>query len=73
MLQIRDAWRELQAEQGEEREDVFRIVAAVGVVAANRDIALVIQQAVEDMQRLACRRRDYLGEERGKTVGDVRI
>ena len=73
VLQIRKAWRELEAEQGKEREDVFRIAAAVGVVAANRDIALVIQQAVEDMQSLARRRRDYLGEERRKTVGDVRI
>jgi hypothetical protein len=73
VLQVRDAWRELEAEQGEECEDVFRIAAAVGVVAANRDIALVIQQAVEDMQSLARRRRDYLGEERRKTIGDVRI
>ena len=73
VLQIRKAWRELEAEQGKEREDVFRIAAAVGVVTANRDIALVIQQAVENMQSLARRRRDYLGEERRKTIGDVRI
>ena len=39
MLQIRNARRELKTEQGKEREDVFRIDAAVGVVAANRDIA----------------------------------
>ena len=32
------------------------ITAAVGVVAADRDVALVIEQPVKDMQGLACRR-----------------
>ena len=49
------------------------IAAAVGVVAANRNLALVIQEAVEDMQGLACRRRDHLGVERGEAVGEVGV
>jgi hypothetical protein len=41
VLQVRDARRELKAEQGKERKDVIGVAAAVGVVAADRDIALV--------------------------------
>ena len=73
VLQVRDARYKLKAKQSEEREDVIRIAAAVGVVAANRDLALVIQEAVEDMQSLARRRRDHLGVERGEAVGEVRV
>ena len=50
---------------------MFRIAAAIGVVAADRHIALVIQEAVKDMQGFACRRRDHLGVERGEAVGEV--
>ena len=32
------------------------VTAAVGVVAADRDVALVIEQPVKDMQGFACRR-----------------
>src|SRR6516164_5856378 len=73
VLQVRNAWGELKAEQGKEREDVIGVAAAVGVVAAHRHIALVIQKAVKDMQGLARRRRDHLGVERRKTVGEVRV
>jgi hypothetical protein len=38
VLQIRDARRKLKAKQSEEREDMIGISAAVGVVAANRDL-----------------------------------
>ena len=71
VLQVRDARRELKAEQGEEREDVIGVAAAVRVVAAGRNLALVIQEAVKDMQGLACRRRDHLGVERGEAIGEV--
>src|SRR5262249_52743808 len=47
VLQVWDARRKLKAEQSEEREDVIGIATAVGVMAANRDLALVIQEAVE--------------------------
>src|SRR3954469_24286033 len=73
VLQVRDTWRELKAEQGKERKDVFGIAAAVGVMTAHRDLALVIQEAVEDVQGLARRRCDYLGVERGETVGEVGV
>jgi hypothetical protein len=70
--QIRDARGELKAEQGKEREDVFRIAAVVGVVA-HRHLALMVQEAVEDMPGLARRRRNHLGVERRKTVREVRV
>ena len=49
------------------------ITAAVGVVAADRDVALVIEQPVKDMQGLACRRRDHFRVERGIAIGEVRV
>ena len=52
VLQVRDARRELEAEQGAEREDMVGIAAAVGMVATGRDLALMIEQRVEHMQRL---------------------
>ena len=70
VLQVWDARRKLKAEQSEEREDVIGIATAVGVMAANRDLALVIQEAVEDMQSLARCRCDHLGVERGEAVGE---
>jgi hypothetical protein len=73
VLQVRNAWGKLKAEQGKEREDVIGVAAAVGVVAARRHIALVIQEAVKDMQGLARRHRDHLSVERRKTVGKVRV
>ena len=63
VLQVRDAWRELEAQQSAEGEDMVGIAAAVGVVAADRDLALVVEQRVQHMQRLARGRRDQLGEE----------
>ncbi len=50
---------ELKAEQGEEREDVIGIAAAVGVVAADRGLALVIQEAIKDMRGLARSMRSF--------------
>ena len=73
VLQVRNARRELEAEQGAERKDMVGIAAAIGVVAAGRDLALVIEQRVEHMQRLACRRRDHLGVERRVAVGEVGV
>src|ERR1044071_6632395 len=70
VLQVRDTRRELKAEQGEERKDVFGIAAAVSVVTAHRDFALVVQEPVEDMQSLARRRRDHLGVERSEAGGE---
>ena len=41
--------RELEAEQGEKSKNVLGITTAVGVVATDGDVALVIEQPVEDM------------------------
>ena len=69
VLQVRNAWRELEAEQGAEREDVVGFAAAVGVMAADLNLALVIEQRVQHMQRLARRRRDQFGEVRSVAIG----
>src|SRR3954447_2057135 len=73
VLQVWDARRELKAEQGEERKDVLGIAAAVSVVTADCDIAVVVQQTVKDMQSFARRCRDHLGMERRVAVGEVRV
>jgi hypothetical protein len=46
---------------------------AVGMVATDRDLALMIEQRIEHMQRLACRCRDQLGEERPVAVGEMGV
>jgi hypothetical protein len=43
------------------------------VVATDGDVALVIEQPVEDMQGFACRRRDHFRVERGIAIGEVRV
>ena len=73
VLQVRNAWRELEAEQGAEREDVIGFTAAVRVMAADLDLALMIEQRVQDMQRLARRRRDHFREEWSVAVGKVSV
>jgi hypothetical protein len=49
------------------------ITAAVGVVAADRNVALVIEQPVKDMQGFACGRCDHFRVERGIAIGEVRV
>src|SRR5690349_19928895 len=60
-LHIRDPRCELKPEQGEEREDMVGIAAAIGVVAAGRDLALVVEQPIEHMHGFAGGCRDHLG------------
>ena len=69
----RHARRELESEQGAQRENMIRITSAIRVVTNGNDLALVIEQAIQDMQRLAGRRRDHLGVERGITVGHMSV
>ena len=73
MLEVRDARRELEAKQAAQREDMVGIAAAIGVVPSRRDLALMIEQRVEHVQRLARRRRDQLGVERRVAIGEVRV
>jgi hypothetical protein len=49
------------------------IAAAIGVVAASRDLALVVEQSVEHMRGFAGGRRDHLSVERRVSVGEVRV
>jgi hypothetical protein len=49
------------------------IAAAVGMVATDRDLALMIEQRIERMQRLARRCRNQLGEERPVAVGEMGV
>ena len=73
VLQVRDARRELEAQQGAQREDMVGITAAIGVVPPGGDLALVVEQRVQHMQRLARRRRDQLGVEWPVAIRDVRV
>jgi hypothetical protein len=73
VLQVGDARREAEAEQGAQREDVLGIAAAVGVVARGGGLAPVVEQAVEDVDGLARGRRDDLRVERGVAVGEVGV
>jgi len=70
-LQVWDPWRELEAEQGKKSKNMLGITAAIGVVAADDDLALVIEQSVKDMQGFARRRRDHFGVEWGIAIGEV--
>src|SRR5439155_26258622 len=72
-LQIGDSRRELEPEQGAEGEDMVGITAAIGMVAAGHDLALVVEQPVKDMRGFAGGRRNHLGGERGVAVGEVRV
>jgi len=49
------------------------IAAAIGMVAAGRDLALVVEQPIEHMRGFAGGRRDHLGVERRVSVGEVRV
>src|SRR5208337_1226577 len=62
-----------EAKEGAEREHMVGIAAAVGMVATDRDVALMIEQRIEHMQRLARRCRDQLGEERPVAVGEMGV
>ena len=73
VLQVRDARRELEAEQGAQGEDMVGIAAAIGVVPPGRDLALMVEQRVQHVQRLARRRRDQLGVERPVAVRQVGV
>ena len=53
VLQVRNARRELETQQHAQGKDMVRIPAATGVMAARRDVALMVEQGVQHMQRLA--------------------
>ncbi len=68
VLQVRDARRKLEAQQRAQGKDMVRLSAAVGMVPARRNLALVVEQRVQHVQRLAGRGGDQLGPERPVAV-----
>ena len=64
MLQVRDAWCELETQQAAHREDMIGIAATVRVVAADCNVSQVIDQRVQHVQCFARRRCNQLGEVR---------
>src|SRR5208283_5148804 len=72
VLQVENAWRELEAQHRAQSKDVIGISAAISMMTPRQDLALMVEQRVQHMQRLACRSRDQLGEERRIAVGEVR-
>ncbi len=72
-LQIGDSRCEHKSQQGAESKHVFGITAAICMVAANRNIALVVEQPVEDMQGFTCCRGNRLGVERRIAIREVGV
>ena len=52
-FQVWNLWRDLETQERAQGEYVISITATVGVVAANCNVVLVVDQRVEHMQRLA--------------------
>ena len=73
MLEIRDTRCELESQKGAEREDMVGITAAIGVMPPRRDLALIVEQRIQNVQRLACGCRDQFCEGRPLSVRHVRV
>src|SRR5271165_4810362 len=59
--EVADAWRELQAEQVEQREDYLGVTRRVRRVFQEWQLRLVVEDLVEDISRVADRGGDDLG------------
>jgi len=73
VLQISDARREPEPEQGAEPEYMVGDAAGVRIVLFDSQSRLVIKQAVEHMRRLARCRGDGLRVVGAKLIGDVGV
>src|SRR3546814_18875113 len=58
LLNVAQARREAVAEEGHETEHIVRCSTRIGVVLLDRHAGLVLQQAIQDIGRFACGRRD---------------
>jgi hypothetical protein len=65
--EVGDAWREPEAEQMRQAEDVLGDATPIRVVGHGRDRGLVVEQPVHDVRRLAVG-RDHLGVERSTSA-----
>jgi hypothetical protein len=73
VLQVRNAWCEQETQQAAQRKDMLGIAAAVRVVEADCNVALVIDQRVQHVERFARRRRNQLGEVRSVAAREVGV
>ena len=71
--EVADTWREAEAEQVAQAEDVIDGTGRIGRMFADRDAALVIQQDVDDVRGLAGIGGDDLAVEGCETVGDMGV
>ena len=71
--QIADARSETEAEQVAESEDVIGEAGRIGVVLLDPQVGLVIEQAIENMRRIANGCVDDFGMEGRVLVGDVSV
>jgi len=67
--EAREARRELQAEQVEEREDDVAVAGGVRAVGVDRQLAAVVQDAVKDVRGVADGRADHAGREVRVLIG----
>ena len=73
VAQVAYTRREAEAQEVHQREDVIGETCRVGVVLLDAQVGFVVQQAVEDVGRIAHTDVDHLGVERRVLVGDVGI
>ena len=71
--EIADARREAEAQEAAQAEHMVDGAGGVGVMLANIERAFVMQQAVENMRRLAGVGGDDLGVERRIAIGDMGV
>lgn len=64
---------ELKAQQGAQSKDMFGITTVVGVVAVRGDLALMVEQRVQHMQRFARGGRDQLAVKGAVAVREMRV
>jgi hypothetical protein len=73
VLQAGNAGRELEAKQGAQSKDMIGIAAAIGVVMPECDFALMVEQRIQHMQRLARGGRDQLAVGRTIAIREMRV
>ena len=70
---IPNAWREAKAQQMAERKNMIGKTSRVGVMFLDPQIGLVVEQAIENMRRIAGIRGDHLRIKGGVLVGDMGV
>ncbi|MNG04146.1 hypothetical protein D3C84_872570 [compost metagenome] len=71
--EVADAWRETEAQQVHQREDMIGEAGRVGVVFLDPQVRLVVQQTVEHIGRVTHADIHHAGAERCVLVGDMGV